>query len=517
MSTIQSHKNLNNTEWGDNMPNKVGKSVLIIGGGLGGISAAISLAQGGYKVALYEQNAHLGGKLNQLALGGFLFDLGPSILTMPHLFEKLFTASGRSMSDYIKITRLDHEWRSFFTDGTIIDLYGDLETMSRQNPNLTSQDIADYKSLLDYAQRLYTLTDKGYFAKGLDNTLAVVKYHGVVESILGFDYFSSMYDGIAKRVRNQNLRDMLAYFIKYVGSSPYDAPAILNMMIYMQHKLGVWYVPGGMHGIADGLQKLAEEIGVEFHTGQAVRHILHDGQHHITAIELADGTRLSADCYVSNREVIPTYQDLLNEEPSFIRQFERFEPACSGLVLHIGVDRLYPQLAHHNFFFSADPRSHFNKVFHRYELPDDPTIYVVNVNKTDPAQAPAGHENIKILPHIPYIQDPPFTSDDYRQLREIVLVKLERMGLTDLRQHIVVEDMWTPEDIRRMYGSDRGAIYGVVADRKRNHGFKHPKQSSRYHNLYFVGGSVNPGGGMPMVTLCGQRVSDMIVQRDLRG
>lgn len=499
------------------MPRIIGKSVLIIGGGLGGLSAAISLAQNGYKVALYEQNAHLGGKLNQLDQGGFRFDLGPSILTMPHLFEKLFNASGCSMADYIGIIRLDHEWRSFFTDGTVIDLYGDLEIMNRKNPSLNSQDMSEYQNLLDYAHRLYDLTDKGYFAKGLDNARAVFKYHGVVESVLGFDYFSSMYDAIAKRISNQHLRDMLAYFIKYVGSSPYDAPAILNMMVYMQHQQGVWYVPGGMHGIADGLQKLAQEIGVEFHTGQAVVRMEHAARHQITAIELADGTRLSADYYVSNREVIPAYQDLLDEEPSFIQQFDRFEPACSGLVLHIGVNRLYPQLAHHNFFFSADPYNHFNKVFHRHELPDDPTIYVVNVNKTDPGQSPAGHENIKILPHIPYIQDPPFTDDDYGQLREIVLVKLEKMGLTDLRQHIVVEDMWTPEDIRRMYGSNRGAIYGVVSDRKKNHGFKHAKQSTKYNNLYFVGGSVNPGGGMPMVTLCGQQVRDLIVQRDLRG
>ncbi|MCX5780539.1 MAG: NAD(P)/FAD-dependent oxidoreductase, partial [Firmicutes bacterium] len=282
-----------------------------------------------------------------------------------------------------------------------------------------------------------------------------------------------------------------------------------------QHQQGVWYVPGGMHGIADGLQKLAEEIGVEFHTGQAVVHMEQDGRNQIIAVELADGTRRSADYYISNREVIPAYKDLLDETPSFIQQFDQFEPACSGLILHIGVNRLYPQLAHHNFFFSDDPYSHFNKVFHRHELPDDPTIYVVNVNKTDPGQALPGHENIKILPHIPYIQDQPFTAEAYLQLRERVLIKLERMGLTDLRQQIVVEDMWIPEDIRRMYGSHRGAIYGVVSDRKKNHGFKHPKHSTKYDNLYFVGGSVNPGGGMPMVTLSGQQVRDMIVQRDL--
>ena len=151
-----------------------------------------------------------------------------------------------------------------------------------------------------------------------------------------------------------------------------------------------------------------------------------------------------------------------------------------------------------------------NQVFHRYELPDDPTIYLVNVNKTDPTQAPAGHENIKILPHIPYIQDKPYTEADYRELRERVLIKLENMGLVGLRQHIVTEDMWTPEDIQRTYYSHKGSIYGTLSSKKKNKGFKHPKKSMLYQNLYFVGGSVNPGGGMPMVTLSGQQVSELI-------
>lgn len=155
-----------------------------------------------------------------------------------------------------------------------------------------------------------------------------------------------------------------------------------------------------------------------------------------------------------------------------------------------------------------------DKIFEKHELPDDPTIYLVNVNKTDPTQAPPGYENIKILPHIPYIQDEPFTKEEYAAFEERVLDKLERMGLDGLREHTVTRDVWTPHDIERTYGSDRGAIYGTVADKNRNGGFKHKKQSELYHNLYFVGGTVNPGGGMPMVTLSGQQVSDKIAKRD---
>ncbi|EDP69178.1 phytoene dehydrogenase [Carnobacterium sp. AT7] len=491
------------------------KSVIVIGGGLGGISAAISLAQSGYNVSLFEQNDHLGGKLNRLEQDGFGFDLGPSILTMPHVFEKLFTDSGRKMADYLSIIQLDQQWRSFFPDGSVIDLYGDLEKMSRENKALSEKDMNEYKEFLSYAKKLYDATEKGYFEKGLDKTGEIFRVHGLIGAMKDFDYFSSMYDAIEKRISNQKVRDMLAYFIKYVGSSPYDAPAVLNMMIYMQHAQGVWYVPGGMHKIADGLVKLARELDVEFHTGKAVTSLVKDNQNQIQGVQFADGSLKKADYYVSNMEVIPVYKKLLNEDTDFIDKLEKkFEPSSSGLVLHLGVSKEYPQLAHHNFFFSADPAHHFDTVFNKHELPEDPTIYLVNVNKTDPTQSKPGHENIKILPHIPYIQDKPFTKEDYLDLRERVLIKLEKMGLTDLRQHIVTEDMWTPDDIEKAYGSHKGSIYGTVSNRKKNHGFKHAKHSEKYDNLYFVGGTVNPGGGMPMVTMSGQQVRDKIVQRD---
>ncbi|MDE1549560.1 phytoene desaturase family protein [Jeotgalibaca caeni] len=490
------------------------KTIIVIGGGLGGLSAAISLAQQGFQVSLYEKNDHLGGKLNRLEQDGFGFDLGPSILTMPHIFEKLFIASNRKMEDYIKIERLDLEWRSFFPDGTTIDLYGDFAKMAAENPLLTEKDMEEYQTFLDYAKTIYDATQTGYFDKGLDSTMEILRHHGMVKALKDFDYFTSMYDAIAKRVSNPKLRDMLAYFIKYVGSSPYDAPAVLNMMIYMQHKQGIWYVPGGMHHIADGMVKLAKELGVQFYNGQQVVKLEKENKN-IKAAVLEDGTILEADYFVSNMEVIPAYQQLLDEEPEYTEKLEKkFEPASSGFVLHLGVKKEYPQLAHHNFFFSNASEDNFNQNFHDHKLPEDPTIYLVNVNKTDPSQTIPGHENIKILPHIPYLQDRPFTKAEYDEFRERILVKLEKMGLTDLRENIVVENRWTPHDIEENYLSHRGAIYGTVSHRKKNHGFKHPKHSERYDNLYFVGGTVNPGAGMPMVTLSGQQVSDKISQRE---
>ncbi|MBD7983983.1 NAD(P)/FAD-dependent oxidoreductase [Sporosarcina sp. Sa2YVA2] len=490
------------------------RTTIVIGGGLGGLSAAISLAQRGYAVSLYEKNGHLGGKLNRLEQDGFGFDLGPSILTMPHIFERLFAGSGKRMQDYVQIVRLDREWRSFFPDGAVLDLYGDLDKMATENPHLSKRDMKEYAAFLRYAQELYEMTDEGYFKEGLDTTSQVIKHHGVFASLKGFDLNSTMFEAISKRISNPHLRTMLSYFIKYVGSSPYDAPAVLNMMIYMQHAQGCWYVPGGMHRLADALHTLAKESGVSLHTGvEVTRALSRKGQ--LTGVELSDGSVVRADYYISNMEVIPFYDKMVDTDQSEIDKLEKkFEPSSSGLVLHVGVKKLYPQLNHHNFFFSEDLKAQMDKVFQQHTLPDDPTIYLVNANKTDPSQAPAGHENLKILPHIPHIQDQPFTAADYAQLEERVLDKLERMGLTDLRANIVTRDVWTPHDIERTYGSHRGSIYGTLSDKKKNKGFKHKKHSDRFDNLYFVGGTVNPGGGMPMVTLSGQQVCKAILKRD---
>lgn len=486
------------------------QSILVIGGGLGGISAAIRMAQSGYKVTLFEQNNHNGGKVNRLEEQGFGFDLGPSILTMPYIFERLFNYSGKNMADYIEIERLPLQWRSFFPDGEIIDLYENTEATLLNNLQLGQEDKKELDNYLKYTKRIHRFTEKGYFNFGLDTLREIIKYHGTFKALRGFDYFSTMQQAIHRYISNPKLRDMLGYFIKYVGSSSYDAPAVLSMLFHMQQEQGLWYVKGGIHKLALALKQLAIEEGVDIQMGVAVENIKTYHQR-VTSVRLSSGKYVEANYIISNMEVIPTYRELLHFNQQKIDQLEStYEPASSGYVLHLGVDKSYSQLAHHNFFFSKDSKKNYDEIFHQKVLPQDPTIYLVNVNKTDEQQASQGYENIKVLPHIPYIQDKPFKKEEYAAFKERVLTKLERMGLTDLRAHIIFEDIWTPEDIRHNYRSNRGAIYGVVADKKKNKGFKFPKQSEYFDNLFFVGGSVNPGGGMPMVTLSGMQVADKI-------
>jgi diapolycopene oxygenase len=321
---------------------------------------------------------------------------------------------------------------------------------------------------------------------------------------------------VRRFISNPKLVDILNYFIKYVGSSPYNSPALMNLLPYIQFEYGLWYVKGGMYALAQAMEKLALELGVKIHLNAEVTEIQRDSNR-AKAVCLADGKVISADIVVSNMEVIPAMQKLLHSSEGEFKKMQRFQPTCSGLVLHLGVNRIYPQLAHHNFFYSDHPRHHFDAIFKSQTLSDDPTIYLVAPCKSDPEQAPSGCEIIKILPHIPHLNpDKPLSPDDYLAFRERVLAKLERMGLTGLRKHILTEEYWTPHDIQTRYYSNQGSIYGVVSDRFLNLGFKAPQRSSQLSNLYFVGGSVNPGGGMPMVTLSGQLVCDKILA-DLRG
>lgn len=496
------------------------KHVAVIGAGLGGMSAAIMLARSGFEVSIFEKNSQIGGKLNLLRTQGFSFDLGPSILTLPHIFRPLFDGDGKRLEDYITLRRVDPQWRNFFEDGTVLDLWENTEKMRVELARFGPHVFEEYRQFADYSRRQYAIVERGYLSQGLDTFLQFLRFYGWREA-RDLEYLRSMSGSIRRRISNPYLRDIFEYFIKYVGSSALDSPGFMNLMPNIQLEFGLWYVCGGLYQLARAFGKRLEETGVSLCLGHEVVRVEREGKS-VTGLTVrsADGElrKVAADFVVSNMEVIPAMQRLLESPPSVMRKLRRYEPSCSGIVVHLGLNRIYPQLAHHNFFYSRDAHAHFRRVFREQRLPDDPTIYVVAPTRSDPSQAPAGCDNIKILPHIPHLSERhTYSREDYLALKELCLDKLERMGLTDLRRHIVVEDFWTPYDIEARYASNRGSIYGVVCDRRRNLAFKAPRQSSLFRNLFFVGGSVNPGAGMPMVTLSGQHVARMIQDQVVSG
>jgi diapolycopene oxygenase len=486
------------------------KKVIIIGAGLGGLSAAISLALKGYSVHLFEKNERVGGKLNVLHKEGFSFDLGPSILTLPHYFRRLWTRAGRRMEDDVTIETVTPHWRNFFEDGTVMDLHMDPAEMRKGLSKLGDPDLERaFFEFLKYSGEQYDILERGYFEKGLDTKRDFVSFYDW-KTLLRIDYWTTMHKRVRKRLRNPYLIDIMDYFIKYVGSSALRAPGFMNLMPTIQFRYDLWYVRGGMYHLAAGMEKLAKSLDVDIRLNSEVTEIV-KAEKHILGVKLDDGSFHAADILVSNMEVIPAYERLLKEDEHFLRTLEPFEPSCSGLVLHIGTNRVFPQLAHHNFFYAKDQEKHFKSVFEEGQIPEDPTLYVVAPSRTDPSVCPQGFDNIKILPHIPYLKKASNPHPDvYLALKKRILQKMERTGLKGLSESIIVEDMWTPVDIQKRYYSNGGSIYGVVSDQKKNFALKYPKKSSKYSNLFFAGGSVNPGGGMPMVVLCGQNVADQI-------
>lgn len=486
----------------------VKKRVIVIGAGLGGLSAAISLAADGYDVSVYEKNERIGGKLNIHQASGFNFDMGPSIFTLPQYFQRLFDKAGRRLEDYVPLVAVEPHWRNFFEDGMVFDLTADRAVMSKELAKLGQGLEKQFYEFLSYSERQFVLIESGYFDRGLDTIRDFMKHYPLSRTFR-MDFLRTMASGVRRYIDHPKLQDVFDFFIKYVGSSAWHAPGFMNLMPHIQFGFGLWYVDGGMYNLARGLERLMSEMSIPVHLNSAVTRIVTTDDR-VDGIEV-NGVFIAADVIVSNMEVIPVYERLTGESDSFIRKFRRFEPACSGLVIHLGLDREYPDVGHHNFLFSADQHKHFHTVFRDRKLPHDPTVYMVAPCRTDRTIAPPGHEIIKLLPHIPYINDRnPYTRDDLMVLKEAILDKAERLALPDLRKHIVLEHVWTPFDIQEKYNSTGGSIYGVVSDLWKNMALKMPQQSTKYKNLFFVGGSVNPGGGMPMVVLSGVNVAGKV-------
>ncbi|WP_137791507.1 phytoene desaturase family protein [Bacillus sp. E(2018)] len=487
------------------------KKVLVVGGGLGGLSAALRLAADGHEVTVLEKNERIGGKLNQRSGKGYTFDTGPSILTMPWVLEQLFESAGKNIHDYINIERIEPQWRTFFEDGTVIDVTSDLPEMLKEISKVNPQDAASFFKYLDYCSQMYELSMKSFYKKSLTGLNDLRTLHSFKE-LLAMDPVKSMDQATKKFIKDKHLQQLFNFFIMYIGSSPYQAPAVLSQLIHVQLGLGIYYVEGGMYKIAESILSVLNEYNVDVRTNQKVVGILTEGTT-AKGVKLENGEELYADIVVSNLEAIPAYKTLLSNHPQAKKAAEdlsKYEPTVSGLVLLLGVDKKYDEFAHHNFFFSQSGEREFDQIFNTGILADDPTVYVGISSKTDPTQAPEGKDNWFVLTHVPPLKEGETWESNLESYRELVLNKLERMGAKDLRQHVEWEYTFTPDTLKELYGPNGGSIYGIRTDRKMNGGFKIPSRSNQFSNLYFVGGSTHPGGGVPMVTLSGQLTADLI-------
>ncbi|MCA9960367.1 MAG: phytoene desaturase, partial [Anaerolineales bacterium] len=295
-------------------------------------------------------------------------------------------------------------------------------------------------------------------------------------------------------------------FATYVGASPYLAPATLNVIAHVELNGGVWYPQGGIYQIAAALEKLARELGVEIVTDMGVRRILtRMGQ--VVGVALADGTTVPTNLVLSNLDVTTTYRHLLPGHP----YRPPLEPSCSGFIMLLGVRAETPQLAHHNIFFSRNYRAEFDAIFRQGVPPDDPTIYAAITSKTDPNHAPPGHENWFVLVNAPPLGDGYDWQTKGSAYRDLVLARLAEHGV-DIRERIVAEHVWTPQDLQQHSGAWRGALYGQSSNSKLAAFLRPHNRAKDVRGLYFAGGTTHPGGGVPMVTLSGKVAAEMILE-----
>jgi phytoene desaturase len=484
------------------------------------LAAACTLAARGHEVEVFEKNAWLGGKAARLEEQGFRFDMGPTILIQPSVLRRIFGEAGKNLDDYMTMVRLDPQWRCFFEDGAVIDLRDDEGLMSADLETRFPGMGNKYKELMALSRELHTISDKFFFWKSVGSIKDTFDIGGafdlkVLRDVLKMRMGQTVAGAIREFIPDMNTAQMLDHMVQYVGSSPDASPAILTAIGSMQMEEGIWYPMGGTRAVPEAMVKLATELGVQFHASTEVAKITTTkGKHEaITGLVTTDGVEYIFDAIVSNEDAVRTHRELL-EDTKASREFEHrrnYEPACSGVVLYLGLKKRYEHLAHHDFVFSRDPEEEFHHIYDLGEPAPDPTCYLACTSFSDPSTAVEGGEAMYVLVHTPYLRPGQDWTKMFPAYRQVILDKLKRTaGCEDIEERIVFEHHLTPQDIHDRYKVLNGAIYGISSHGRFMGAFKPANRSKDVDGLYLAGGAAHPGPGMPMVMMSGWIAADSL-------
>lgn len=494
-------------------------NVAVIGSGLGGLSAAATLAARGYKVTVFEKNSWLGGKAAVLAEEGFRFDMGPTILLRPSVLRRIFAEAGRELDDYVKMVRLDPQWRCFFDDGLVLDLKHDNAEMAASLDALRPGMGGRFREFMELSEQLHAISDRFFFWRSVGSMRDTFEIGGafqlsVLRDVMRMRLGQTVGGTIREFIPDGRVAQMLDHYTQYVGSSPDASPAILCAIGHMQSEEGIWYPMGGTRAVPEALTRLGRELGVEYRTSTEVERLV-TANGKVTGLVTSQGETFACDAVVSNEDAVRTYRELLGGKVAerFNRQRE-YEPACSGVVLYLGLNKRYEHLAHHDFVFSRDPHEEFHHIYDLGVPAPDPTCYLASTTGTEAATAPAGGDALYILVHTPYLRPGQDWSKMLPEYRQVILNKLKRTaGLTDIEDRIVFERALTPEDIHNRYKVLNGAIYGIASHGRWNGAFKPANASRLMDGLFLAGGAAHPGPGMPMVMMSGWIAADAVDRR----
>jgi phytoene desaturase len=484
---------------------------IVIGAGIAGLAAALRLRHKGYSVEVFEANAYSGGKLHAFEKDGYRFDAGPSLFTMPHLVDELFALFGLTPREQFRYKRKEVVCNYFWEDGTTFSVSADQEVFIREAAERFGVPPEHLQRYLARSRTKYDLTAGIFLEKSLhrvgtyltkDTLRALVQAYkldlGETLNAVNERFFDS-----------PHLVQLFNRYATYNGSSPYRTPGIMSMIPHLEMYHGTYFPEGGMHAISQSLYRLAEQQGIRFFFNTPVTGIRHE-RGRVVGIAAA-GTTCDADVVVSNMDIFATYKNLLRDVPS-PRRILRQERSSSALIFYWGIERKFPQLDLHNILFSADYREEFRQIFDAHQLSDDPTIYLNITSKDQPADAPPGCENWFVM-----INAPGNFGQDWDRLkaaaRQQIITKINRVLGVRLEDHIAVEEVLDPVGIERNTSSHRGALYGASSNSRFAAFLRHPNFSGQLQNLYFCGGSVHPGGGIPLCLLSAKIATDLIPNR----
>ncbi len=480
--------------------------VAVVGAGVGGLAAAIRLQALGHQVTVFERNDVVGGKLAALVRDGYTFDIGPSLLTLPHLFDDVFRAAGTSLDEHVDLIRLDPQFVYHWPDGSSLTMPDDGDDTTAALDEFAPGAGEQWREFDARGRRIWDVAERTFFAGPMSNPLALAKRMRSPFDLTAIDPMRTLHRSAESFFDDPRLVQWADRYATYSGSSPYAAPATLACIPHIEARYGCWYPIGGLDALRAAFESVARDSGVEIHIGADVAHITAATDGAVNGVELVDGTAHDADVVIANTDAEHLYADLLPDAKA-LKQVRRAKRSTSGFVLCVGVRGLTPGLEHHNVWFSDSYRAEYDQL-DAGSPADDPTIYACVSAVTDPSQAPDGCENWFLL-----VNTPPDVDIDADAYGDLVLDRLADRGV-DLRQRLEFRHTMTPTDIERRYRSPGGAIYGTSSNGTRA-AFVRPANRGARPGLYLVGGSSHPGGGLPLVTTSAKIVTEMVTQ-DLR-
>jgi phytoene desaturase len=489
---------------------KLKMNIGIVGAGVAGLASAIRLAAKGHHVEVFEANTYPGGKLTSLEWQGFRFDAGPSLFTLPQLVEELYEVAGQDPRAF-EYMQLKQASNYFYEDGTRFTAYHDRQQLAQELQHKLGINPDQVMQYLDRAKHKYATTFPIFIEYSLHrfkNYLNANFVKGLL-AIPSLDLFDSMNTVNEQTFSDPRLVQYFNRFATYNGSDPYQSPGVLTMIAHLEHNVGTFFPKRGMHGITQALCELGRLLGVQYHLGQPVSEIL--TKHRKVQGLRVGQERIPFDVVVSNMDITPTYRKLLPgiKPPEKILAQEK---SSSALIFYWGINRQFAELDLHNVFFTANYPEEFDALFRQKALYHDPTVYVNITSKYKPDDAPAGQENWFVM-----LNAPQNVGQDWDAMIDVTrsntLQKLSRMLGTDIAQHVVAEQILDPRSIEARTSSFGGSLYGNASNNRFAAFLRHKNFSSQLAGLYFCGGSVHPGGGIPLC-LNSAKIVDRLIQED---